>query len=82
MSEIREQLAALEHEQWVGWMNYLFEKSIESGDGSVTIPADMVDRWKRQINTPYADLSDSEKESDREIADKVLRILKLSKHFE
>ncbi|NLH46836.1 MAG: hypothetical protein GX451_12045 [Acholeplasmataceae bacterium] len=82
MSEIREQLAALEHEQWVGWMNYLFEKSIESGDGSVTIPAEMVDRWKRQINTPYADLSDSEKESDREIADKVLRILKLSKHFE
>ena len=82
MSEIREQLAGLEHEQWVGWMNYLFEKSIEREDGSVTIPAELVERWKRQINTPYANLSDSEKESDREIADKVLRIIKISKHFE
>ena len=29
-------------------------------------------RWHRQIETPYADLSEKEKDSDREWADKVL----------
>lgn len=31
-------------------------------------------RWLRQVNTPYADLSEKEKDSDREWADKVLEI--------
>jgi hypothetical protein len=30
------------------------------------MPAELVVRWERQIATPYADLSDVEKESDRE----------------
>jgi hypothetical protein len=33
-----------------------------------------LDRWTRQMNTPYADLSEKEKDSDREWADKVLEI--------
>ena len=28
--------------------------------------------WMRQMNTPYADLSEEEKESDREVARKFL----------
>jgi hypothetical protein len=32
-------------------------------------------RWKRQIDTPYAQLSDEEKESNREWARKVLAIV-------
>jgi hypothetical protein len=76
MSDLREQLAALEHAQWAGWMKYMFEKSIEGSDGSIEIPAILVDRWKRQMNTLYIDLPESEKESDLAEADKVLHIIK------
>lgn len=35
-------------------------------DGSLIIPGDLAARWSAQIVTPYADLSEAEKESDRE----------------
>lgn len=53
-------------------MKYLFEVSIENEDGTVTIPASKVNRWKRQMNTKYDDLPDSEKRSDIEQAMKVI----------
>lgn len=77
MKDLREQLAALEHEQWVAWMKYLFEKSPENDEGCVEIPASLVARWKRQMNTSYVDLPENEKESDRAEADKVLRVIQL-----
>lgn len=73
--EIREQLAAYAHEAWAGWMRYLFEKSSLNADGSVTIPNWAVLRWKRQLSTPYAELPESEKASDLDEADKILRII-------
>jgi len=75
MNDLRERLAELEHAQWAGWMQYLFENSIEVSDGNVVIPAALVVRWKRQMNTPYVDLPENEKESDRAEADKVLLII-------
>jgi hypothetical protein len=78
MNDSREQLAALAHEQWAAWMKYLFEKSIDGGDGSVEIPALYVARWKRQMNTSYLNLSEKEKESDRAEADKVLRVIQFN----
>lgn len=33
---------------------------------------DAIMRWRRQIDTPYGELSEKEKDSDREWADKVL----------
>jgi hypothetical protein len=78
MNDLREQLAALAHEQWAGWMKYLFEKSIEGGDGCVEIPALSVARWKRQMDTSYVDLPENEKESDRTEADKVLRVIQFN----
>lgn len=60
-----EQSAAIAHEQWSGWMKYLFEKSTQNADGTVTIPKWAVDRWTRQMNTEYNKLSEQEKESDR-----------------
>ena len=44
-------------------------------DGGLKIPPDKVRRWERQMNTTYAELSENEKESDREHADKVLAVL-------
>jgi len=78
MNDLREQLAALAHEQWAGWMKYLFEQSIEGGDGRVEIPALFVARWKCQMNTLYTDLPENEKESDRAEADKVLRVIQFN----
>jgi hypothetical protein len=69
---MRELLANLAHEQWSDWMTYLFSKSMYNNDGSATIPAWAVERWNRQRQTPYSLLSEEEKESDREEADKML----------
>jgi len=65
--------AALCHEQWAGWMEYLFLKS-KQVDGCVIIPAWAVDRWRRQVATRYSDLSEDEKNSDRNEADRFLSL--------
>ena len=67
-----DRIAAVQHQIWSNWMGYLFEISIQNEDGSVTIPASKVHRWKRQMNTRYDDLSDSEKASDIEQAELVV----------
>lgn len=72
---MRERLAALAHAQWSGWMEYLFDKCQMNEDGTATIPAWAVERWQRQMRTPYAELPEDEKESDRAEADKVLEVL-------
>ena len=74
-SDLREQLAAVAHDQWSGWMTYLFSKSTLNADGTVTMPAWAVERWKRQAATPYADLTDTEKNSDRDETDRVLALI-------
>lgn len=82
--DTRERLAALEHDQWAHWTRYMLTALgllDEAGVVSAEVvrlfrfePARLVllQRWKRQIETPYADLSEQEKESDRKWADKVL----------
>lgn len=70
----REELASYAHQAWSGWMAYLFDKSKDHEDGSVTIPPDLVERWKRQLATDYENLSEQEKESDRAEADRMLEI--------
>lgn len=72
---LREPLASLAHEQWSGWMRYLFEKSTLNADGTATIPAWAVERWQRQVATPYHNLPEEEKESDRAEADRVIAVI-------
>lgn len=62
------------HEVWCSWMSYVFSRSVEE-QGAVIIPKGLVDRWKRQINTPYEDLSEEEKTSDRVIAGEILKLM-------
>ena len=66
MKELVEVLANIEHQRWSKWQKYLHNKCIENEDGSLTIPTELVDRWTRQMNTDYKDLTELEKESDRE----------------
>lgn len=72
---IREKLARLAHEQWSGWMDYLFSKGEFNQDRTWTMPAWAVKRWKRQAETSYSDLSESEQDSDRNEADKFLAVI-------
>lgn len=75
--EQRELLAAYAHEAWSGWLIYMKCKGIINDDGTWTIPVWAVQRWQRQATTPYADLPESEKELDRDEADKIRRLLGL-----
>lgn len=70
--DLREALADYAHSAWSGWMTYLFTKSQLNSDGTVTIPKWAVDRWKTQLETAYSDLPESQKQNDRDEADKML----------
>lgn len=64
-----EKFAALEHERWVKWQKYMHSKFLNHSDGRgeyVCLPMDLLKRWEKQIETPYSELSEQEKESDRE----------------
>lgn len=73
--QLREALAAYAHEAWAGWMDYLFRFGQMTEDGQFLMDADKVARWKRQAATPYADLSEAEKQSDRAEADRMLALM-------
>jgi hypothetical protein len=66
VDKLFEQLAAIEHDRWAEWQMYLHSKCIKNDDGSLTIPSTLVERWERQINTVYKNLTEEEKESDRD----------------
>lgn len=61
-----EELAAIEHERWSHWQRYLHDQCVDGPNGSLIIPAEQARRWSKQMNTPYGQLSDDERESDRE----------------
>jgi len=71
---MKEKFSDLCHELWSGWMIYLFSKTTLNRDGSRTIPKEFVDRWYRQLKTPYKELSEEEKNSDRREAEKFMRL--------
>lgn len=76
--------ADLEHDRWARWQQYMFSKMYEvkgiGGEptGEMILPKEFVDRWFRQINTKYSDLSEEEKESDRKETRNYLPLLESS----
>jgi hypothetical protein len=86
--DLREALAALQHEIWAHWTLYQFSCCTDISDTSVCaeqsahiatpstleIPGEKVTRWKRQANQHYDHLSEKERNSDREQADKILAL--------
>ena len=63
--EVVEKGAEMEHDRWSGWQKHMFSKGTVDENGVFHLPKEFVDRWFRQIDTPYSELSESEKESDR-----------------
>lgn len=69
-----EKLAANEHQRWADWQSYFFSKCERNADGALVVPIGYEQALRRQIETPYADLTEQEKQSDRA---EVLGILQL-----
>lgn len=61
-----DRLAAVEHERWAHWQQYVHNHCERREDGSLLIPSELVSHWERQIRKGYAELSPEEQESDRE----------------
>lgn len=72
MEELIEKLASAEHASWAHWMTYLFSRCLGQEDGSLVIPACDEIRWKRQAETLYPNLTEREKQSDRDEVAKIL----------
>lgn len=72
--EALEAVAAECHNQWSGWTQYFFSRMAKDG-ARWLLEQVWVDRWTRQIETPYAELSEAEKDSDRREARKILAAL-------
>lgn len=70
-----QKLAAVEHERWSHWQQYMHDKGERRPDGSLTLPPEMVRQWDQQIRTAYADLSPTEQESDQEQVQRYLPVL-------
>ena len=66
LNSLVERLAAVEHERWSHWQRYMHDQGERLQDGSLRIPAELVARWETQITRPYVQLTEQEKESDRE----------------
>jgi hypothetical protein len=71
-----EELAAIEHQRWAHWQKFVHSKGQRQPDGSILLPADLVNRWEHQVNTSYSDLTNEEQESDREQVRKYFPLLK------
>lgn len=64
-AHVLDTVARLEFEQWKGWMLYASQNLTEVN----------IARWTSQIETDYADLSEDDKEKDREYARLVINAL-------
>lgn len=67
-NQLIERLAEFSHQQWAGWAQWMFNNWDKTHSSGETFQ----DRWHRQIETHYADLSETEKNSDRKQAQKML----------
>lgn len=73
--DLLDRLAAAEHERWAHWQRYVHDQCERREDGALVIPAHLVDRWEHQVATAYADLSEAEKESDKDQVRRYLPII-------
>lgn len=75
LDELIEVLANIEHERWAHWQRYMHSKCKRKNDGSLVIPPELVAQWERQIASAYNELSEGEKESDRDQVQRYLPIV-------
>lgn len=88
--ELRTALARYYHDQaWAGWMKYQFglmypemgpyskdHPNVKVTTGNLVLMKELVERWDRQMNTPFDQLSEKEQKSDYDEADKIIAVLR------
>ena len=77
LTGVRDDLATIEHDRWGHWQRYMHAQCHPAPDeaGALIIPAKLVEQWTRQADTPFAELSSKERDSDREQVDRYLPFL-------
>lgn len=63
--KLLEKLAEKEHIQWAHWTSYML----------ANLTPENIERWQKQIRTPYSELTEKEKESDQKWARDVIGIV-------
>jgi len=71
--ELKEKLADIEHQRWADWQKWC-HKILRENCPSPELEK-VLKRWDKQISTNYKDLTEKEKDSDREQVDRYLPIL-------
>lgn len=71
--ELIEKLADIEHQRWADWQSWC-HKILRENCPSPELEK-VLERWDRQIATPYKNLTEKEKESDREQVRRYLHLL-------
>lgn len=87
--DLMEKLAGIEHQRWADWQEHIMDIALKSGSDDIGIrtfgwDTEKVKTWEEQIETLYSELSEEDKEKDREQVRRYLPILNswLSKAFE
>lgn len=80
-ADLHERLAAYAHDAWSRWMRHLCNRAGGNDDlrysGRILLTSmNDAERWARQMGTPYAELPEAERASDRAEADRILAILR------
>lgn len=75
MSELYEELAAIQHDIWAHWQKYVHDHKIAWYGTKRVLFSEDIERWDKQISTPYADLTEKEKDGDREQVDKFWHLI-------
>lgn len=70
-----EATSELMHDIWSRWWLYVMAKAKINKKGELVIPQTYTERWNRQLQTPYMQLSEAEKESDRKLAYEILSLV-------
>lgn len=76
MIDLLELLSALEHDRWSRWQRYVHAMCEQGEDGALVIPGSLVHHWQRQATTPYAHLSERERENIRQEADATVTLVR------
>ena len=76
LKQFIEELSHHQHDIWSHWMEYMFSCCEQDQQGNMIIPAEKVERWKRQMQTKYCDLTEKEKNSDRNQVQKFIHLVK------
>jgi len=74
--EFIEKGAALEHARWARWQNYLHTFLVWNNEIQMwTLPHEKKEWWDSEIRTPYSQLTEKQKESDRKEVREYLPII-------